>query len=237
MKKDSFAETDLYDPIYEYLTQQGYTVRGEVKDCDIAAIKGDELIIVELKKNFTVDLLVQATQRQRLTSGVYVAVPRPKISLRSSKWKGIRRLLRRLELGLIFVSLMDSSPKVQVVFDPAPFTRREMKKAKQGVIKEIEGRFQDSNKGGSNRKKIMTAYRENAIFVACCLENGEILSSVELKEKGTGSRTYSILYDNYYGWFNRVSRGKYALTPKGKSALEGFPEEVEYYREVLTTPS
>lgn len=231
MNKRSFAETDLYNPIYDYLTRQGYIVRGEVKDCDIAAVKGEELVIVELKKNFTVDLLAQATDRQRITSGVYVALPRPMISLRSSKWKGIRRLLRRLELGLIFVNMDCPSHHVEVIFHPSPYQKKESKKARQGIIKEIEGRYMDSNKGGSNRKKIMTAYRENAIFIACCLEKVDALSAAELRKLGTATNTYSILYNNYYGWFNRVSRGKYSLSKNGKLALEEYSQISTYYRE------
>lgn len=233
MKKTDFAETDLYNPIYEYLTQQGYTVRGEVKDCDIAAIKGEELIIIELKKNFSVDLLAQATDRQRITSGVYVALPRPKASLRSSKWKGIRRLLRRLELGLIFVTMNATKPRVEVVFHPSPYKVRKMSKARKGVIQEIEGRYKDSNKGGSNRKKIMTAYRENAIFIACCLERVDALSAAELRKLGTDDKTYSILYNNFYGWFDRVSRGKYSLSEQGRLALQEYSQIADHYRKKL----
>lgn len=233
MGKTNFAEMDLYNPIYEYLTKQGYIVRGEVKDCDIAAIKGEELIIVELKKSFSVDLLAQATDRQRITSGVYVALPRPKSSLRSSKWKGIKRLLRRLELGLIFVSLDSHQPRVEVVFHPKPYQLKKMRKAREGVIREIEGRFMDSNKGGSNRRKIMTAYREQAIFIACCLEKADALSAVDLKKLGTGEKTYSILYNNFYGWFDKVSRGKYSLSEQGRLALEEYPQIVDYYRQKL----
>src|SRR5690554_4890746 len=140
MKKPKFMETDLYNPIYEYLTSNGYTVRGEVKNCDVAATKGDELIIVELKKNFTVELIAQATDRQRITSGVYVALPRPKNYYGSTKWKGIRRILRQLEIGLIFISLSPSNPYVEVIFHPGPYRMKKAAKAKTGVIKEIKGR-------------------------------------------------------------------------------------------------
>jgi hypothetical protein len=233
MNNGGFLERDLYNPVCEYLTLQGYLVRGEVKDCDIAAIRGEELVIVELKKHFSVELLAQATDRQRITSGVYVALPRPKTSLRSSKWKGIRRLLRRLELGLIFVNMELSKPNVEVILHPSPYRQRMANKAKEGIIQEIEGRYGDVNQGGSNRKKIMTAYRENAIFIACCLEKIGILSAPELRELGTSPKTYSILYNNYYGWFHRVSRGKYSLSEQGKLALDQYSEIADHYREKI----
>ncbi|HZJ58104.1 MAG TPA: DUF2161 family putative PD-(D/E)XK-type phosphodiesterase [Clostridia bacterium] len=233
MTKTNFTEADLYKPIYEYLTRLGYTVRGEVKDCDVVAIKGEELIIIELKKGFSVELLTQAAARQRITSGVYVALPRPKASLRSSKWKGIRLLLRRMELGLIFVNMNLDKPKAEVILHPLPYKLRRAKKAREGIISEAEGRSGNFNPGGSNRKKIMTAYRENAIFIACCLERDDILSAAELRKLGTGSKTYSILYNNFYGWFHRVARGKYSLSEAGKSALAQYPEIADHYREKL----
>ena len=36
-----FSETDLAGPLYAHLAHLGYTVRSEVKDCDIAATKGE----------------------------------------------------------------------------------------------------------------------------------------------------------------------------------------------------
>ena len=39
-----------------------------------------------------------------------------------------------------------------------------------------------------------------------------------VKQTGVGS-TASILQKNYYGWFERLSRGKYILTVKGIEAL------------------
>ena len=71
-------ETDLYKPVYDYLVRQGYTVHSEVKNCDITAIKGEELIVVELKTSFNLKLLAQGAKRQRIADSVYVAIPVPK---------------------------------------------------------------------------------------------------------------------------------------------------------------
>ena len=40
-------ETDLSQPVKNYLVSRGYRVQAEVKDCDIAARNDDELVIVE----------------------------------------------------------------------------------------------------------------------------------------------------------------------------------------------
>jgi hypothetical protein len=43
-------ETDLYIPVKRHLEAQGYTVKSEIKGCDVVAVRGDELpVIVELK--------------------------------------------------------------------------------------------------------------------------------------------------------------------------------------------
>ena len=107
------AESDLAGPLYDYLAGAGYVVRSEVKDCDIAAVKDGDLLIIELKKTLNLALVVQGVRRQRLTDIVYLAIPRP-----SNKWKwwkesrGAQHLLRRLELGLILVSLDRGKPPV-----------------------------------------------------------------------------------------------------------------------------
>jgi len=83
MKEDKIKryEVDLYEPIQQYFFKQGYIVHAEVNDCDIVAIKEEELIIIELKTSLTIDLLIQATKRQRLTKNVYIAIPKPTYSL------------------------------------------------------------------------------------------------------------------------------------------------------------
>lgn len=80
---DKRYEVDLYQPVKDYFVKEGYEVYGEVNHCDVAAVKESELVIIELKLSLTIDLLIQATKRQRLTNQVYVAIPKPKYSLRS----------------------------------------------------------------------------------------------------------------------------------------------------------
>ncbi len=228
--KAKILESDLADPLCRFLEAQGYTVRSEVNDCDIAALKGEELLIVELKKALTLALLVQAAKRQRLTDCVYVAIPRP-----SNRWKwnaqnrGVQHLLRRLEIGLIFVSLDPERPPVEVVFPPKPLVRRKRAAPRRAVLHEIANRTGDFNTAGSSRRKLVTAYRENAIQIACLLQVKGDLSPKALRALGTGPKTLSILYDNVYGWFERLERGKYRLTAHGRRDLECFPQLARHY--------
>jgi hypothetical protein len=228
-------EEDLYAPVKEYFESLGYKVNGEVKNCDVTAIKEEQLIIVELKKNLTVALLSQAVDRQRTADLVYVAIPKPKKFIINSKWKDTLHLLRRLELGLIFVSFKKGLSIVEVVQYPLPFDRNKSmqinKKRRNLLIKEIEGRKKDLNKGGSRGKKLVTAYRESSIFIACCLKEFGALSPKKLRELGCDEKkTTSILYENHYGWFQRVEKGIYSITEEGARNLQEYSELTEYYK-------
>lgn len=249
------SETDLYRPVRDYLEAQGYVVRSEVRNCDIAAVRGDDLIVVELKRQMGLTLLAQAVERQKITDSVYVAVPRPD---NMRKWqaqtKTVQGLLRRLEIGLILVSTKSTTkarvqagvsgyersgnpetaakpkkPLVQVLFHPVPFERRKRKSAHRAVLTEINGRSGDFNQGGSCRRKLVTAYRENAIHIACCLDCLGPMSAKALREHGACDKTYSILYTNVYGWFERIDKGTYAISPAGRQALAEYPELASHY--------
>lgn len=215
-------ETDLYPPIRDYLEANGYTVRSEVLHCDITAVKDDDLIIIELKKSANISLLIQATKRQMISDSVYVAVPKPKP--RRAHWQGVKRILRRLELGLITVNLRARKRQVEVVFDPLPHQRRKQSQKRRAVLQEIADRSGEYNVAGSTRTKLVTAYRENAVLIGCCLRRFGPLSAKQLRDMGSGEKTSSILYNNYYDWFQRIRRGVYQLTGLGEQQLSDYPQ-------------
>ncbi len=224
------AETELAGPVRAYLEAQGFTVRSEVRDCDITAVRDGDLAVVELKRSITMDLLIQAARRQRLTPSVYVAAPRPRDGGRSRRWKGILHLLRRLELGLIWVAYPEGgAPHVEVAFHPLPWTPRRNHGARRAVITEINGRSGDYNTGGSTRRPLLTAYREAALYAAYCLAERGPMAPRRLRALGAGPKTQAILANNVYGWFERVERGVYAVKPAGKAALEQWPGLLEAF--------
>lgn len=238
MEIRKFSETDLWKPVRDFFVDKGYTVRSEVKDCDIVAIKDEELIIIELKKNLSVELLSQAVKRQKSADLVYIAVPKPKKLIGNSKWKDICHLIRRLELGLILVSFKGNSGIIEIPINPTPFDRGKSinmgKRKRENIIKEAKGRYEDFNIGGSKGKKLVTAYRENALFIACCLERFGELSPKKLRELGADERkTTSILRENHYEWFSNVKRGVYIISDKGREALKEYKELSDYYYEKL----
>merc|ERR1712193_413992 len=119
------------------------------------------------------------------------------------KWREIATLLKRLELGLIIVNFLKTTTEVEIVFHPSVYKIRKNNKLRESIIREINGRSGSYNVGGSVRQKIMTAYRENAIHIACYLEKYGELSPKKLSEMGTGSKTQSILSKNFYGWLKK----------------------------------
>ena len=72
------SETSLYPAVKRFLEAASFDVKGEVKDCDIVAVRAAEgltLTIVEMKLGFTLDLLLQVTDRMRAADEVWLAVP------------------------------------------------------------------------------------------------------------------------------------------------------------------
>ena len=226
-----FKETDLYAPIRAFLEEEGYQVQAEVKDCDIAAVKDGQLVIVELKKSFNLKLVYQGLERQSLTDQVFVAIPRPKKGAREKAWKDMLKLLKRLELGLLTVALDSPLQTVDVVLEPSDSMIRKNKKKKEMVQAELENRQVDANVGGMTRRKIMTAFREKSIRLACLLEKEGQVSTASLRERGV-EEYITLLGRNYDKWFQRVEKGVYTLSEKGREALENedYEKVVAFYR-------
>ena len=234
MQIESLKETDLFPPVRDYLVDQGYRVNAEVKGCDITATKGAELIIVELKKRFNATLLIQAVERQRIADAVYIALPHPDDFRRNRNWRGMCHVLKRLEIGLMLIHFLKSGPRIEIHFHPSRYILRQQKKKRRAIIREIHDRNGNYNIGGSVSRKVVTAYRENAIHIACRLEAIGKSTPAELRRLGTGRRTQGILSNNFYGWFERIERGVYCLHPDGKKALVSYPDIVGFYKNQIS---
>ncbi len=224
-------ERDLYPPVRAYLESLGYEVKGEVRDCDITALRGDELIVVELKRGFTMELLYQAIDRQRLADSVYVAVPLPRRGYLDPRMADMKALCRRLELGLIFVGfLSDGRAQVDVYLHPdkAAAPRRNAAR-RRAVLTEHSGRTGSSNVGGVTHRKILTLYKEQALAVAVLLRDHGPQTAAALRALGAPENASAIVSRNPMKWFSRVENpeGKlprYALSGAGLAALEEYAD-------------
>lgn len=213
-------ESDLYLPLKVYLASQGYEVKGEIQDCDVLAIRDEEApIVVELKLSLNLQVILQAVERLALTANVYIGVPR-KTKIVTKERKRISKLLRRLGLGLILIEPERKAGEVEVILDPTPYKPRESRARKQRLLGEFSKRVGDPNLGGSEKRKgIMTAYRQREISVAKFLLKQGPTKAATVANELQQPDAKRILSQNHHGWFERVARGIYELSPRGFNEL------------------
>lgn len=218
-------ETDLYPPVKALLEGQGYTVKAEVKDCDVVAVRGDEApVIVELKLNLSLALMLQGIDRQSITDAVYLAVPRGKGKRFLNQMNDAQRLCKRLGLGIMAVNV--ATGLVKVYCDPAPYQPRKVKKRFEALLKEFDARVGDPNKGGQVGAKIITAYRQDVLRMIDLLDKGGQMRPKDFVAQGI-EKAPSILSKDHYGWFYRVERGVYALSDLGVQAVVEYKEQIQ----------
>jgi len=222
----SHAETDLYSPVKSFLEGQGYVVKGEIGRCDVLAVRGDEdPVVVEMKLRFSLELIFQAIERLSVTDKVYVAIEHGQNSLWTRRQKQILTLCRSLGIGLLTVHIERNL--VEPRLDPGPYRRRLNTKKRERLLREHARRVGDPAVGGSTRRPVITAYRQDALRCAKELGLRGPLKLRDLRAASGVERAASILQRDVYGWFDRVERGIYALAPAGQKALSTFRDTVD----------
>jgi hypothetical protein len=214
------SEASLYPPIKRFFESSGFSVKGEVRGCDIVAVRpGDPLTltIVEMKLGFTLELLLQTTDRMRAADEVWLAVPATRKG--RDRDRRVHRLCRLLGFGLLAVS--KSRDRVDVLVHPGPYKPVRDHRRRRQLLTEHAKRQGDPSPGGTTRQPVMTAYRQQALAIAAILTTGPATPKT-LRAVAPDART--ILYRNVYGWFERAQRGVYQLTPDGHAALLRWPD-------------
>jgi len=215
-------ETELFEAVYHYFEENGYDVRAEVNKCDVVCIKDNKIVIVELKLKFNTDLLIQLADRLRYTKNVYACVPKKEVNQFTKKGKNKVHLLKTLGVGLLTIKKENGEYILKEALKPElrnmDLLRKRNIKKRKALITEFNGREKLSNVGGSTRVAINTAYREFTTKIALYIAE-EVKTTKELREHFDNPKISSILQKNYYGWFERVERGKYQLSEKGLSLL------------------
>lgn len=219
-------ETDLYEPIKQFLQAQGYVVKGEIGAVDVVGCRGDEApVLVELKTSFSLSLFHQAIDRLAVSDLIYIAAPHKPGKPFARSLKRNIALCRRLGIGLLTVRLKDG-----FVFphaDPGPYKPRHSAVKKKRLLKEFAKRVGDPNTGGSTRSGLITAYRQDALRCLGYLRaHGATKASIVAGATGVETAR-RIMADDHYGWFERVTTGIYDIAPKGKTALRDFKNELE----------
>jgi hypothetical protein len=221
-------ESDLYEPLKNWLEGQGYRVSAEVGDCDLVALNPESTenpMILELKLRLSLDLIAQGVRRQEISPSVYLVVPVQGSRGRLRNARSVLPVLRKLELGLIFVRFLRHGSQVEVQLHPAEAPRRSRPSRRRAILREIDGRYAELNRAGqTSGEERFSAYRQRAIRVAVLVKNSEaeVVSPAQLRAHGAPETVQQILSKNYYGWFDRVSRGSYRLSDAGHHALERY---------------
>lgn len=209
-------ETDLYPPVKAHLEAQGYEVKGEVGPADVVGVRGEDIVVVELKKGFSLTLFHQGIARLAVSDCVYVAVLKGK----GRPWlKSLRenvRMARRLGLGVIGVDV--AAGAVKVYCEPGPYAPRKVARKKRAILGEFEKREGDPNLGGLQGQRV-TAYRQEAVLCAEFLAMAGEAKGAEVAKSTGVARATLIMRNNHYGWFEKVAVGVYALTETGRGAL------------------
>src|SRR5258708_7725878 len=214
------SEVSLYPAVRRFLEAAGFDVKGEVKGCDIVAVRAGEpltLTIVEMKLGFTLDLLLQATDRMRAADEVWLAVPATRRG--RDRYPRVHRLCRLVGFGLMAVNA--ARDRVEVLAEPAPYRPRPDLRRRVRLLSEHARRRGDPTPGGSSRQPVMTEYRQQALACAALLSTG-LGRPKELRTVAPDAGT--ILLRNVYGWFERARRGEYRLTDAGEEALRRWPD-------------
>lgn len=215
-------ETSLYQPVKAFLEGAGYTVKGEVGGCDVVGVSdGDPtlLVVCELKLSFNLELVLQAVDRASIADEVWIAARVSAKGRGRESDKRYRDLCRRLGIGMLGIS--DRGEVSVIVGSVTPMPRTNPKRRSR-LMREHQKRKGDPAVGGSTRTPLMTAYRQQALGCAAALKAGP-LKVREIRDHVPEAA--KILQGNVYGWFERVERGVYGLTPVGLEALSRWQPE------------
>ena len=214
-------EADLYAPVKAYLEARGYEVKAEIGACDLMARRADEpALVVELKTTFSLALVMQGVARQSMFDDVYLAVAVPPKRGWGPRYRDILALCRRLGLGLLAVR----GDSVEAHLDPGPYRPRKAVERAGRLLREFDRRVGDPNLGGTTGVERMTAYRQDALRCLDHLARTGADRPAAIRRACGVQRAATILRDDHYGWFERVSRGVYRITPAGEAALARYAD-------------
>ncbi len=217
-------ERELYPIVKDYLETEGYTVKAEVKDCDIMAVSGDVSVIVELKLAFNLKLVFQALDRLDKCPNVFIAIPDYAFDNRAKRQRDIVKLMKALGVGIMVISNRPSGVAVDIALGI-----NLVGAADNELLTEFQSRRYDLNSGGMVKTKIVTAFREKTIEIAAFLAQHGTTKAADIKAQTGIERAANILQKNYDGWFKRITRGHYHLTDKFYSDIAKYKKLYDFY--------
>ena len=209
-------ESDLYPPVKAFLEAKGFEVKGEIGPADVMGVRGEDMVVVELKTRFSLALFHQGIARLAVCDCVYIAVARGSGRLWQKAVRENVKLARRLGLGLLSVQVQTGT--VEVHCDPGPYAPRMAARRKRAMLSEFERREGDPNPGGLAGARV-TAYRQEATLCAEFLGLAGQARGAEVAKSTGVARATTIMRDNHYGWFEKVEKGVYRLSDAGRGVI------------------
>ena len=212
------SEVALYPAAKRFLESRGFQAKGEIGGCDVVGVKPGEpaaLVILELKLGLSFDLVLQGVDRMSCADEIWLAVRATRKG--RDRDARARKLCRLLGFGLLAIH---PRHHVEVLAEPEPYRPRRDLRRRGRLVAEHAARQGDPSPGGTGGVPIMTAYRQEALLCAHKLQGGP---QRPRDLRPDAPRAAAILYRNVYGWFERVGRGQYRLTPAGRDALLRWP--------------
>lgn len=232
--------------VVSYLTGLGYDVRSELMDTDIVGIHAQDIaraqdshavflktkrwpttplrsIGVELKRQFSIDVIAQAARAKRRFGAGAIVVPEPVTSKGAINTKSAEKaaeICTALGVSLLFYCKDGTLRVVHECDIPSSATF-----STKSFVREFLGRSKDMNVGGTTGIKRMTSYAEATCKIVSFL--GQVgVAHIRSIAAATGEpKTASILSKNHKKLFtfvccNGKRNGYYCLTDKGRAALE-----------------
>jgi hypothetical protein len=225
LPKQAESETALYPAVKRFLEEAGYSCKGEIGGCDLLATReGNPPVIVELKRALNLEVILQAVDRLAVTDRVFIAVPSSRHALARLHDRRVRKLLRRIGLGLMAVG---RTGRVEIALEPAAYRPRPNRRRYEALMREHQRRVGDPSIGGSTRRPIMTAYRQDALRCAAALQQRARATPSQIRTSTGVQPAGRILLRNVYGWFVRLERGCYGLSDAGRAALSLWAGEID----------
>jgi hypothetical protein len=184
------SETLLYPAVKRFLEARGFDVKGEVKGCDIVSVRREEtltLTIVEMKLGFTLELLLQVTDRMRAADEVWLAVPATRRG--RDRDPRVHRLCRLLGFGLMAVRAARDA--VDVLVEPGPYQPRRDHRRRSRLLSEHARRQGDPSCGGMTRQPVMTRIPSASASLRRVAERRTGQSQATAR-RGAGCRQHSV---------------------------------------------
>lgn len=147
-------ESDLYDPIKQWMEERGFTVYSEVEcragggRADVVVTSGPVVGVVEMKQSLTLDLIDQALRWRGYANYIWIAIPYKQ----KAHKRFVQMVLQDYGIGVLMVSQYRS-----VTADKNPrFMRRTLPSLKDALT---EHHLTSGLKGGHSGGGYITKYR------------------------------------------------------------------------------